>query len=354
MKILVLDTIHGGEAIARHFRAAGNEVDEVDVYRGTAGIPVSVAASRRYDLIVAPVHCDPGHPLLMNAAVPVMTHHEAVRTILGDGAPHPMVEITGKQGKTTTACALAALMPGSGVALTSRGTWLLPERRLLARQSITPASVLDAAAWARKTGGWLIAEESLGVSGAGDLAVLTSGGDYGIAAGRKSAVAEKIRSLARCRQVVAAHGVPRGIEGAVYAEDVVACTGTTCTYRFEGIRGAYANPLCALPGYRIPLAAAAAAACVLGIDPAPLAGFAALPGRMAERRAAGTYILDNANSGTNADGAIEAARYARMRTGTGDVTLVIGTEAQTICEGFPADEVSRAIREIRPAQVVLV
>ncbi|NYT06280.1 MAG: hypothetical protein GKC04_07965 [Methanomicrobiales archaeon] len=43
-----------------------------------------------------------------------------------------------------------------------------------------------------------------------------------------------------------------------------------------------------------------------------------------------------------------------MRTGTGDVTLVIGTEAQTICEGFPADEVSRAIREIRPAQVVLV
>ncbi|KQC04954.1 MAG: hypothetical protein APR53_09075 [Methanoculleus sp. SDB] len=354
MKILVLDTIHGGEAIAVHLRAGGHDVDTVDVYRGHAGIPATVAASRTYDLIIAPIHLDPGYFLLRAAETPVITHHDAVRRILGTDPPAPMVEITGMQGKTTTACALAALMPGKGIVHTSRGTWEMPERTLLWKRSITPASVIDAAIRARESGGWLIAEESLGVSGAGEVGVLTSGGDYPIAAGKRSARAEKIRSLARCRTVVAGPGVPRGMENAVYAGDVVSWSGTTASYAWNDISGSFENVLCAVPGYQAALAIAATAACVLGIDPAPLAGFEALPGRMAVSRDGGMLVVDNANSGTNADGAIEAVRLAREISGEEAVTLVIGAEAQTICEGFPPDQIERAIRTTRPSRVVLV
>ncbi|HDS62940.1 MAG TPA: coenzyme F430 synthase, partial [Methanofollis liminatans] len=52
--------------------------------------------------------------------------------------------------------------------------------------------------------------------------------------------------------------------------------------------------------------------------------------------------------------AVAAAAYARALAGSGPLILVIGTEGQTICEGFPADEVKWAIEEIRPDRVVLV
>ena len=105
MHVLVLDTIHGGEDIAEALRQRGDTVDAVDVYRGT-GVPESVAASRRYDLVTAPVHLIPSHPLL--AKSPVKTHHEMVRELVVP--PRISVEITGARGKTTTAFALAHLM----------------------------------------------------------------------------------------------------------------------------------------------------------------------------------------------------------------------------------------------------
>ena len=77
MHILVLDTIHGGKAIGEAFAARGDHVDCVDVYRGQGGIDGKTAMSRDYDLIVAPVHLDPDHPLLHFSKAPVISHHEA-------------------------------------------------------------------------------------------------------------------------------------------------------------------------------------------------------------------------------------------------------------------------------------
>ena len=81
MRILVLDTIHGGCEIGTAFARAGNTVDMVDVYRGTTPEAAERATSCTYDLIVAPVHLDPAHPLLAgrSASEPVISHHEAVR-----------------------------------------------------------------------------------------------------------------------------------------------------------------------------------------------------------------------------------------------------------------------------------
>lgn len=353
MQILVLDTIHGGAELARALRGSGHQVDEVDVYHGKAGIPVEEALERSYDLVTAPVHLDPAHPLLQRHG-PAVSHHEMVGWVIrGRRTPHPFIEITGARGKTTTAHALASLLPGPGILHTSTGTYRYPERERLWKRSITPASLIPAAHEARRIGGWLIAEESLGVTGAGDVAVLTSPEDYPVAAGRKHAITEKCRQLARARIVV----LPPGIDLAgrtVAAGDIVSFDGAVCRYAWGRITGTFENPLCTLEGYRTPLALAAATACVLGIDPAPLAGFAALPGRMASRREGNLLIVDNANSGTNVETTVEAARYARALAGNGALTLVIGEEARAICEGFSPEDIARAVSAVGPTATVYV
>ena len=353
MQILVLDTIHGGAELARALRDSGHQVDEVDVYRRSDGIPVEEALKRSYDLVTAPVHLDPTHPLLERHG-PAASHHEMVGWIIrGRRTPHPFIEITGSRGKTTTAHALASLMPGPGILHTSTGTYSYPEKECLWKRSITPASLIPAAREARRIGGWLIAEESLGVTGAGDVAVLTSPEDYPIAAGRKRAIAEKCRLLSRARNVVLPPGItlPRR---AIAVDDIVSFDGTTCRYARGGIIGTFENSLCLLEGYRTPLALAAATACVLGIDPRQLEEFTALPGRMASRWEGDRVIVDNANSGTNAETTVEAARYARALSGGGDLTLVIGEEARAICEGFSPEEIARAVSAAGPTAIVYV
>jgi hypothetical protein len=354
MKTLVLDTIHGGTVLARHLREKGEEVDMVDIYRGECGISPAEALSRRYDRVIAPVHLDPDLPLMHLPDTPVITHHDAVRLILGNAVPHPMIEITGARGKTTTAYALASLLSGRGVLHTSSGTWSFPDRALLWKRSIAPASAIDAAVRARADGGWCIAEMSLGVSGAGDVGVLTSGDDYPIAAGRKSARDVKLRSLIRCRTVVTAPGIDLAGRTVICADDAVDCRGDRFRYAWGGIEGEFVNPLGRLEGYKTPLMLAATVACVLSVDPAPLAGFSALPGRMKTRTEDGIVIVDNANSGTNVATTVEAARHARRCAGTDTLTLVIGWEAQNVCEGFPDEKIREAIRAVGPDHVVHV
>ena len=351
MRVLVLDTIHGGAELAVALRGAGHQVDEVDVYLGQAGISIEEALVRTYDLVTAPVHLDPDHPLLRRHG-PAVSHHEMVKWVLDGRLPHPFIEITGARGKTTTAHALAALMPGSGILHTSTGTYRYPERERLWKKSITPASLIVAAREAERIGGWLVAEESLGVTAAGDVAVLTSPEDYPVAAGKKQAIVEKCRLLSRARTVVLPPGID--LSGGVAADEIVSFDGQVCRYEGCGIAGTFANPLCTLAGYRTALSLAAATACVLGIDPAPLAEFAALPGRMAARREGDLLIVDNANSGTNMATTAEAARYARELSGSETLTLVIGEEARAVCEGFSPGDVRRAVSAVGPTATVYV
>ncbi|HOI57561.1 MULTISPECIES: coenzyme F430 synthase [unclassified Methanoculleus] len=351
MRVLVLDTIHGGADLAAALRDAGHEADEVDVYRGKTGISLEEALVRTYDLVTAPVHLDPDH-LLLRRHGPAVSHHEAVKWVLDERLPHPFIEITGARGKTTTAHALAALLPGPGILHTSTGTYRYPERERLWKRSITPASLIAAVREAERIGGWLVAEESLGVTGAGDVAVLTSPEDYPVAAGKKHAITEKCRLLSRARRIVLPDGID--LPGGVMADEVVSFEGRVCRYAGFGVAGTFTNPLCTLAGYRTPLALAAATACLLGIDPSPLGRFSALPGRMAARWEGGLLILDNANSGTNAATTIEAARYARELAGGAPLTLVIGEEARAICEGFSTEDIRRTVTAVGPTATVYV
>jgi coenzyme F430 synthetase len=356
MQVLVLDTVHGGKEIGAAYREAGHSADAVDVYHGTTPEALRRAQDRQYDLVVAPVHLDPGHPLLAGRNVPVITHHEAVRRLLGKDLPCPMIEITGARGKTTTAHALAHVLCGNGVLHTSAGTFRYPEKTLLWKRSITPASIIPAARYAARLPGWLVAEISLGVTGAGDLAIITSPEDYPFARGKKSAIAEKCASARYARRVLVADGVPCDSENGVRVSDIARCDGKDCTVRLDRVKRSISNPLFLLPPYRVPLLLAAAAAMILQCDPAPLAGFTALPGRMAVHRENDLIIIDNASSGTNAETTECAARYARHCARSGDLTLVIGQAEGdgAVCEGFPPDRIAYAIEKVRPSRVVWV
>lgn len=354
MRLLVLDTIHGGGVIAASLAAQGHVVDTVDVYRGEEGIPVGVAMERQYDLLIAPIHLDPGHPLLHHHRSPMITHHQAVRWVLGDQVPHPFVEVTGSQGKTTTATALASVMEGAGVLHTSTGTYQYPERKLLFRSSITPASEIAAAEAALGIGGWLIAEVSLGVTGAGNLAVLTSGDDYRCAAGGRSALEEKNRSIAVAPDVVVPQHVKTGHRHQVGVGQVTTISDDQCRYSYQGAAGHFNNPLLLLPAYQSPLALATTAALLLGQDPSRLSGFQPLTGRMKISRSDRGLIVDNANSGVSRVTTREAVNTARSMNPKMPVTLVIGEEAHAVCEGFPPEEIRATIREAWPTSVVLV
>ncbi|WP_321507852.1 coenzyme F430 synthase [uncultured Methanoregula sp.] len=357
MHILVLDTIHGGDAIGRALTARGDTVDTVDVYRGTGGVSIKTAGSRTYDLIVAPVHLDPDHILLRTAHAPVISHHEAVRQLLDGNIPIPMIEITGTRGKTTTAHALASILPGRGILHTSSGTYRFPGKEWISRTSITPASVLHAAGLAREIGGWLVVEESLGVTGAGTLAIITSDEDYSFAAGKKLAVAAKMESARFSKQLLVAGNLRSGgSPGVVHLEDIVSSERTGCRVNIAGKEFRFSNSLLLLPSYRVPLELAAAAAAILGFDPTPLALFTALPGRMSTTRTGGILVVDNSNSGTNADTALDAMRYARALEGNPEITLVIGKAVGdgAVCEGFPPDQVLSVIRVANPQRIVWV
>ncbi|MDP3563644.1 MAG: coenzyme F430 synthase, partial [Methanoregula sp.] len=312
--------------------------------------------SMLYDLIVAPVHLDPDHPLLAHRRTPVISHHEAVRQLLGAQLPRPMIEITGARGKTTTAHALAHLLYGKGVLHTSTGTYTYPTKTLLWKRSITPASVLAAVNYANRMPGWLIAEISLGVTGAGDITIITSAEDYTFAAGKKYAVKEKIASAKHAKRILVADGIYCDYENVIHIEDVARCDGMKCTIELDGMCFELTNPLFSLPPYRLPLMLAAAAAMMITVNPTPLNHFAALPGRMSLSHEKALIIVDNANSGTNIETTMCAARYARHCAGMSDLTLVIGqVEGDgAVCEGFSADQILSAIEKIRPTRVIWV
>jgi coenzyme F430 synthetase len=357
MHILVLDTIHGGKAIGEAFTGKGNCVDCVDVYRGESNPDVATALTRTYDLVVAPGHLDPDHPLLHFSTAPVISHHEAVRLLLGEKTPIPMIEITGAWGKTTTAHALASLMGGKGILHSSIGTYQFPGTKWLSKSSITPGSVLAAAKMALEIKGWLIVEESLGITCAGTMGIITSDEDYFIAAGKKSALNAKIASAYHCKFLLLGKDIIAECPGhVVHIEDVAACEGTECSLSLDGKNCTFSNPLMADKGYRSSLMLAGAAAIILGKDPSLLSSFQAIPGRMSVSYDKGVLVVDNANSGTNLETTLEAARYARKVSGEEDITLVIGqTEGDgAVCEGFALSHILAAIDQIRPVHVVRV
>ncbi|MCK5660404.1 MAG: hypothetical protein KAH86_03525, partial [Methanosarcinales archaeon] len=148
--IAVLDTTHGGAIIAIKLATAPAiapaAVCAVDIYNTTgadtiqklqdAGVTYHTADAipsipdfiHASDIIIAPVHMPPAHPLLKEAekaGTPIITHHQAVgkivQTAYNDNSNDnsnqnynldnaTIIEITGTKAKTTTASLLAEIL----------------------------------------------------------------------------------------------------------------------------------------------------------------------------------------------------------------------------------------------------
>jgi UDP-N-acetylmuramyl pentapeptide synthase len=248
-------------------------------------------------------------------------------------------------------------MEGPGILHTSAGTYLFPEKKWLSKSSITPGSVLAVATMACGIKGWLIVEESLGITCSGTLGIITSHEDYVFAAGKKSALKIKVTSTHDCRNLLLAKNIPADLtEHGIRLEDIVTCEGTECSLTLGGKTCRFSNPLLEFPGYQSSLMLAAAAAMLLGIATDPLSQFTAVPGRMSVYYNQGVLVVDNANSGTTLSSTLEAARYARTISGKDAITLVIGkVEGEgAVCEGFAFEHIRAAIEQIHPLHVVWV
>lgn len=352
-KVAVLDTIHGAETIAQRMVECGIQAEPLEVYHHSASL-------EDFEMVVAPVHLSPANPHLLQArslGKRVITHHQAVGELLAL-IPEDLlrIEVTGTHSKTTTALLLAMILSGQKRVLshTTRGLeiWSEGRARLLREGlSITPANVIPAAQEALAQGAEaLICEISLGGTGIGELGILTSfANDYRIAGGSRWASSAKLQMLSLARRgsrlvanadcrispdiSFAQGGLVQALPGGLlYGED-----------RLELNLSADLD----LPGYQTAISAAAAAADLLGVERVEavraLEGFGGFSGRMKIERLGGQTVFDSSNSGLK----VADVRRALDKLQGPDLTVVVGEDAQTVCEGLDIPLLADLLRERR-------
>ncbi len=340
-KVAVLDAIHGASTIAQRMAKSGIEAEALEVYHHSPSIA-------GFDLVVAPVHLSPENPALAEArrlGRKIITHHHAVGELLWQQVNPDLkvFEITGTHSKTSTALLLAKILSSKErvISHTTRGIelWSNGSSRVLQTGlSITPGNVIHAweAAKAQEADA-LVCEISLGGTGLADYGILTSlSGDYRIAGGTRWASTAKLQmvSLAKPGSELLANTDARispdvsfGKEGHFRAKRERICFGSDET-RLSLSEDIY------FESYETAISAASAAACSAGFDATEVAdvldGFDGFSGRMKMTRYGGITVYDSSNSGLKVS---DVARALDRATG-GRLGLVVGEEAETVCEGM--------------------
>ncbi len=358
MNVAVLDTIHGAKTIAQRMAGCGIAAEAFEVYHHTPSIA-------GFDLVVAPVHLPPGNPVLSEArrlGKRVITHHQAVGELLRQElegvapaqAPTPIpaitpalkiFEVTGTHSKTTTALLLSKMLSTRGrvVSHTTRGIELWSDgpgssRLVRSGLSITPGNVIPALSEALSLkADALVSEISLGGTGLADFGVLTSfSGDYMIAGRTRWASTAKLQmvSLAKSGSRLVANTDVRispevsfGPGGQVWAlPGKLHLKGSDHAIR-PGVDLDF-------PSYQTAISAAAAAANASGIEAreivSALEGFDGFAGRMKVDRRDGLTVYDCSNSGLK----VSDVKRALDNASGERLGLVVGEEAETVCEGM--------------------
>ncbi|BDZ70596.1 coenzyme F430 synthase [Methanobacterium petrolearium] len=217
MKVLVVDTTHGGAILASEFSKKQDfEVFAWDIYHT---LPCEVKSSLKsqkiqlvdetfFDdftqgklsssfkndelMVVAPIHCNLPHPIHM-------THHQAVHYFMKDRISVPVIEVTGVKGKTSVVAMLKEIYrEKTPLILSSLGVEVVADDEEINLQrniSITPASIITAWELAEELStaenyniGICIFESSLGGTGLADVGVITNiAEDYSICQGKSCA-----------------------------------------------------------------------------------------------------------------------------------------------------------------------
>ncbi len=316
---------------------------------------VALEPSGGFDLVVAPVHLDPDHPVLVEArrkGVQILTHHQMVgRLLRQEGLDGKMIEVTGTRGKTSTSVILADILSRCYrvASHTSLGLYYLGER-VASGRSITPASILwalDVLKEKRLEADFYIFEDSLGGTGVADLGIITTlRDDYPIAGGKRLA-SEAKKQMADSHVLVAnrdAAHILKNRNGVFFFSETPA---PGCQVWLEGGRleplGVRVPP--GLESYDISLTAAVAAALALEVPASviekALWGFQGIPGRMKIGSFKGRLLLDNSNSGLTVPLVEKALDRISKEAGGRDVCLILGEDRRQVCEGLDPGGVRR-------------
>jgi len=388
----VLDLTHGGAVIARKLTKIAASVTGVDVYKTLSheelealereGIRISQMPLKAsdFDILIAPVHLDPGYPMLAEAEnenIPVMSHHAAVGEICSALEGSTVIEITGTRAKTSTSILLGEILSKKKkvISHTSRGLEDWSARRVIKNGlSITPASILRAMDAVEEAGiepDVFIFEISLGGTGRADIGVITTiAEDYKIANNARLASEAKrrmilnakpgstlvinydtLRFFGACRTDVCIISFSDSVNAAanVYYENI-GSDGGTIVYYIDGRKGKITlreTQDYDLTSYKTVFVCAAAVALAMNIEPdeieRSLHEFKGAEGRMRKIFLAGRRFIDNSNSGMNIKSAEKALDYAKSEERR--IVMVLGEEAKEVCEGLDPYGVERFIEK---------
>ncbi|MDP2217883.1 MAG: coenzyme F430 synthase [Methanolobus sp.] len=392
----VLDLTHAGIIIAQKLAEMGFDVTAVDVYNTIAEdvlfslqVDFGIAVSRSpvpvgpFDIIVSPVHLEPGYQMLAEAreqGKEIISHHRAVGMILSANKTLEgikVIEITGSKAKTSTASILADMLSRTMVVAlhTTRGLelWTGGRARILhLGLSIAPGSILHAVDTLKFMDihpDCCIFEVSIGGTGYADIGMITTlEPDYTIAKSTSQASDAKLRMLDYGKEgsvfVLNSHD-SRSVSKArelgrdffTFMDSGSQDTQADLRLAFNGksvTLNAGKISICAdvdssynAFSYTLAFVAAGAAALHMGVSGEAIAevisGFTGLQGRMQEKDINGRLLIDNSNSGmdiTSAERALDYGLRGLARENAGKVLMVLGEEAAQVCEGLPPEKVA--------------
>jgi UDP-N-acetylmuramyl pentapeptide synthase len=370
-RILVLDPIHGAEVIARELNELGKEAEVFNPYRESA-----YTKKLNHDLVISPVHLSPTFELVKHALrnnIPFMSHHEAVKEIAGTKNLFDdinVVEVTGTIGKTSTCELISQLLKNKRVLLhTSSSTrFMSPEgTENFPRLGGTPANVLKVMELAREKNvkpAIAVFEISLGLTGIGDVGVLTSvKEDYRIAGGTKAASAVKKLSTTYSggRSIIVHPGLSLPLSNS--RENIFGNSdknlwidrngNNVMISRLKTINGDFISgelaftpldPYISTEFYSDSLEAAFCAVLSLGIPQEEInTDVSPVVGRMKQEKIKGRFLIDNSNSGTKLKFIGEVMAMARRLSDK--VILIVGAESEYVCEGMRVEELKEVVEK---------
>jgi len=373
-RILVLDPIHGAEVIAEELKELGKEAEIFNPYQKPF-LEQPFFNGLNYDLVIAPVHLNPNFEIVKQALkndIPVMSHHEAVKEIAAIKnlfAGIKAIEVTGTVGKTAVCELICQLVKNKKVlSHTSSATSFKSagEEIRFPKLSGTPANVLKVMRIAREKNlkpDIVVLEVSLGLTGIGDVGVITSlKEDYRIAGDTKEASAVKKASLknyaGKAKSVVLHPGLSDvNVDGNNYGDKDknlwIDGRGNKVTFnRLRTINGGFISgeiafkPLDSYIGteyYRNSLEAAFCTVLSLGTLPEEVntEDISVVEGRMKVEKIKGRFLIDNSNSGTKLKFLGEITEDARRISE--NMILIVGVESQYVCEGVSVEELKKVV-----------
>ncbi|SES69604.1 UDP-N-acetylmuramyl pentapeptide synthase [Methanococcoides vulcani] len=397
---IVLDLTHAGIPIAKEMVRLGYNVRAIDVYDtldkntiyGLQQIFPVLSSNEIFELkpaeiIVSPVHLNPEYHVLKSAKEKgntVITHHTMVgKLILESGrlSGSKVIELTGTKAKTSTASILADILSRSMdvVLHTSRGLehWKDGVATIIHKGlSIAPGSILSAIGKIEEENirpDVFIFETSIGGTGCADIGVITSlEQDYGIANNTALASDAKLQMLDNAKDgslavinLSAEKALQRAAEKNLkmttfsdgnQSSDANKSTADVNLERYgdrivistiDRTMEAIMEDGFDLSAYRTAFSAATAISLAMGIEEEHIIdtfrNFRGLTGRMVRGELEGRILIDNSNSGMDIRSVKRALDYASgmtSDTNDGKLVMVLGEEAEQVCEGLPPEDVS--------------